>query len=37
MAQFRCSCGKVFRTRAGAVMHVTVAQKDGKSHNIRGI
>ena len=34
---FVCTCGRVLRTRTGAVAHVTTAQRDGKAHRIEGI
>ena len=37
MSAYRCCCGRVLRTRAGAVIHVTAPHKDGKAHRINGI
>lgn len=37
MSRYVCCCGRVCRTRAGAVIHVTTPQKDGKAHRIQGI
>ena len=37
MSRYVCCCGRVLRTRSGAVIHVTVAQNDGKAHRIRGL
>ena len=37
MSRYLCCCGRRLWTRAGAVIHVTTPQRDGKAHRIRGL